>query len=847
MKLDQERLGSFYLGAEYNPETGKRLEQPVHYDARDLTTHALCVGMTGSGKTGLCIGLLEEAALDHIPTIMIDPKGDITNLLLQFPDMKPEDFEPWINDDDARRKGMSRHEYAADTAETWRNGLADWGIGPERIQMLKESSGLTIYTPGSDAGVPISILGSLKSPKLSFEEHGEAIRERITGTVSALLGLTGIKADRIRSREAILLAAIFDHFWRQGEDIDLQRLILSIQTPPLRQIGVFDTDTFFPEKERFDMALAFNNLLASPGFQGWLEGESLDIDTLMYSSEGKPRQSIFYLAHLNESERMFFVTLLLENMLTWMRAQSGTTSLRALLYFDEVFGFLPPVSEPSSKRPLMTMLKQARAFGLGCVLVTQNPVDVDYKALTNTGTWFIGKLQAERDKARVLEGLKNAISQAGGNGDAVDYDSLITGLGSRVFLMHNIHEDKPVIFHTRWAMSYLRGPLTRPQVRRLMDEAGREASPKRAPEPSTSLPSRSAKAALASHEPPAGYSASAPVLGASLRPLFLPVRISRDEAVAAVNEEHRGSLQHIDAVLLYEPALLGDADVHFFDKKRGIQEKTRTRLLLPLHPADAAPDWNDADSMPLDEHRLEGEPGVFEPEEGPFFGAVPQSVNSSREMSGMQKKLADMLYYSAKQQINVHPDLDIFQHPDEKQRDFLIRLQQAARERRDQQVDKLEEKYAKQIHRLQDKLRKEERELAEDEMEHQNRRNSELIGIGETVLGFFMGRRSTRGVSGALNRRRMTAKAKADIEESHEEIALLEEEIRDLQSAMESEVKQITSRWKNVEQELVSEELSPRRTDIDVHRVTLVWRPYWQMSFDNGSGAHNTTIPACEL
>jgi DNA helicase HerA-like ATPase len=430
--------------------------------------------MTGSGKTGLCVGLLEEAALDKVPTIMIDPKGDITNLLLQFPELRPEDFLDWINDDDARRKGRTVAEQAQATAELWRTGLADWGIGSDRIRLLQESADFTIFTPGSDAGVPINILGSLAAPDLEFTEHAEAIRERISGTVAALLGLTGSKADPNRSREAILLSNIFEYNWSRGQDLDLAQLIMSIQNPPVRQLGVFDVDTFYPEKDRFELAMAFNNLVASPSFQNWLQGEALDIDQLYYTSDGKPRHSIFYIAHLSDSERMFFVTLLLENVLTWVRRQPGTTSLRALLYFDEVFGFLPPTAEPPSKRPLLTLLKQARAFGLGCLLVTQNPVDLDYKGLTNTGTWFIGKLQAERDKARVLQGLKGAIAEAGGSGQEVDYDTLLSQLSSRVFLLHNVHEEQPVVFHTRWAMSYLRGPLTRPQVRKLMKDKAQD-------------------------------------------------------------------------------------------------------------------------------------------------------------------------------------------------------------------------------------------------------------------------------------------------------------------------------------------------------------------------------------
>lgn len=467
MQAPPEQLGSFYLGAIYDLESGQKTESPLHYDARDLVTHAVCVGMTGSGKTGLCIGLLEEAALDKVPALLIDPKGDITNLLLQFPELQPADFQPWVNVDDARRKDKSVEEFAASTAESWRNGLADWGIQGERMRLLAAHTDYTIFTPGSEMGAPINIMGSLAAPQLDWATEIEAIRERIGGTVAALLGLAGVTADPVRSREGILLATLFEQFWQQGKDLDLTQLINGITNPPVKQLGAFEVDTFYPAKERFELAMQFNTLLASPRFQSWLQGEPLDIDRLLFTADGKPRHSILYIAHLSDSERMFIVTLLLESLVTWMRKQSGTTSLRALLYFDEVFGYFPPTAEPPSKRPLLTLLKQARAFGLGVILVTQNPVDIDYKGLTNAGTWFIGKLQAERDKERVLAGLKGALSEAG-KSESTDFSTLITQLGNRVFLMNNVHNDGPVVFHTRWAMSYLRGPLTLPQVRTLV-------------------------------------------------------------------------------------------------------------------------------------------------------------------------------------------------------------------------------------------------------------------------------------------------------------------------------------------------------------------------------------------
>ncbi len=831
MALPQERLGSFYLGNEYDLNSDTKLDTPVHYDARDLTTHAICVGMTGSGKTGLCMGLLEEAALDKVPTIMIDPKGDITNLLLQFPDLKPEDFKPWINIDDARRKEMSVQAYAAATAEKWKNGLADWGIGAERIKSLRDSVDYTIYTPGSDAGIPVSILGSLTAPKLDFESNRETIGERISGTVSALLGLAGLEADPVRSREAILLAGIFEHFWKQGQDLDLGKLILSIQEPPMRQVGVFDVDTFFPPKERFDLSMAFNNLMASPGFQSWLQGEPLDIDKMLFTSDGKPRHSIFYLAHLSDSERMFFVTLLLENMLTWMRAQTGTTSLRALLYFDEVYGFLPPVSEPPSKRPLMTMLKQARAFGLGCVLVTQNPVDIDYKGLTNAGTWFIGKLQAERDKARVLDGLKNAIAEAGGSSKSVDYDNMITQLGSRVFLLHSVHENKPVVFHTRWAMSYLRGPLTRPQVRQLMDG-------KKKPQKTGT----SSRQPVAEAEQPEGYLSQKPSLDPSVRQVFLPLLVSSQEALQSLEKESVTGSPSVR--LLYRPALLSLGDVSFIDKRRNIKEKTEKKLLLRLSEHTMTPDWGDAEELGIEVKQLHRAPEKPEEIHGPFFLPIMETVSNEKKIRTLSKQLEDWLYYNERKSIAVHDELELFQHSDELIREFMIRLSQAAREKRDEETNALEKKFETKIERLEKKLRKEERELAEDEMEHENRKRQELVSIGETVLGFFMGRRSTGRIGTALNKRRMTAKAKADIEESHEEIEELQDEINELEEELKTEVEEISRKWENIRETAGTEELAPRRTDVTVHSVSIAWLPFWSISWEEGAVQRRMTIEA---
>lgn len=467
---DFDSPNHFYLGREHSLATGEtNADKPLLYKSKDLTTHAVCVGMTGSGKTGLCLSLLEEAALDGVPAICIDPKGDLGNLLLGFPELRPTDFRPWIDESVAQRKGVTPDAFAEQTAELWRNGLSSWGQQPERITRYNDSAERLIFTPGASHGLPITVLKRFDAPPKEVLDDEDALRERVASSVSGLLGLLGIDADPVRSREHIYLSNILIHAWRAARSLDVAQLIREIQKPPFDQVGVLELEAFFPAKERDALAMDLNNLLASPSFQGWMRGQPLDVQQLFYSPEGKPRHSILSIAHLSDAERMFFVTILLGEVLAWMRAQPGTSSLRALLYMDEVFGYFPPTANPPSKGPMLTLLKQARAFGLGCVLATQNPVDLDYKGLSNAGTWFLGRLQTERDKLRVMEGLEGASAAAGSSFNKQEMERTLAGLGSRVFLMNNVHEDQPVVFHTRWAMSYLAGPLARGKIKELMD------------------------------------------------------------------------------------------------------------------------------------------------------------------------------------------------------------------------------------------------------------------------------------------------------------------------------------------------------------------------------------------
>src|SRR5678815_4413125 len=534
---DYEKLGAFYLGRPYDLKEKKAKEGILLYDSKDLLTHAVCVGMTGSGKTGLCIALLEEAAIDGIPAIIIDPKGDLTNLLLTFPDLKPENFAPWVNEEDAQKKNLSTADYAAQQAELWKKGLAEWGQDGARIKRLRDAADFRIYTPGSNSGIPVSILKSFAAPPEAIREDGELMAERVNTTVTSLLGLLEIEADPIKSREHILISTILNTSWMNGQDLDIAGLIQQIESPPMTKVGVKDIESFFPFKDRQELAMSLNNLLAAPGFSSWMEGEPLDIQQILHTAEGKPRLSIFSIAHLNDAERMLFVSLLPNQTLGWMRTQSGTTSLRAILYMDEIFGYFPPVANPPSKLPLLTLLKQGRAFGLGVVLATQNPVDLDYKGLSNTGTWFIGRLQTERDKARVLEGLEGIAAGTGQAFDKQGMEQLLAGLTTRIFLLNNTHDDAPEVFETRWTMSYLRGPLTRTQIKQLMDPAkGKVTSPaapavkKAAPAATSTLDQR-------------------PVLPPEITQYFIPARTAEQPT----------------AKLLYHPMLFGIAEIHYSD------------------------------------------------------------------------------------------------------------------------------------------------------------------------------------------------------------------------------------------------------------------------------------------
>ena len=792
----------FYLGRIF--EDGEVTSENLLYDPDDLTTHAVCVGMTGSGKTGLCIDLLEEAALLGIPALMIDPKGDITNALLHFPELKASDFSPWVNPDTARREDKTIEEAGADAAALWTKGLAKWDIGPERIQALKDAAHFAVYTPGSEAGIPVNILASLKAPEIPWEDNRELLVDKISGIVMGLLGLVGLDdLDPVRSREHILLSNIFDHAWSQGKDLDLTELILQIQNPPFAKLGVLELDNFFPEKDRQELSILLNSILAAPSFKSWIEGEPLDIEKYLYAPDGRPRHSVFYIAHLSDEERIFFVTLLYAAVETWMRKQKGSTSLRALVYFDEIFGYLPPVKNPPSKTPMLRMLKQARAFGIGQVLVTQNPVDVDYKALSNAGTWLIGKLQTEQDKNRLLDGLEGAAPGL----DRKTYDKMISALDKRVFLLHNVHEDQPVLFHTRWAMNYLTGPLTRVQIPALNALAG--AAVKEHP-PGVSSPSSAA--------PPAeGLTSTRPNVPTGIDEFFLPNNLSFRKAVEKAGIS---ASAEVDFQVIYKPVLVAQAAVRFLKRNYNLDYDLIKSALVKEPDRTGRVRWEDWAVDPIDIDSLEPDA-----RSEARFQELKAPLTDGTKIRELETDFKDWIYHTVTVTVRANEELDVFAGPQVPQGDFRRMCAEAAENALEEEKEKVENSFEKKLDTIKDRLLREQRELDEDEEELSQRKMEEVGTHAENLISLLAGRK--RRMTTSLTKRRMTSKAKADVEESLEVIEQYKEEIEELEKERIESIEEVEEKWQEILEDTVEIPVTPYKKDILVDLFGVAWTPYY--------------------
>ena len=794
---DIEGLGVFYLGRTVDPATGEPTVEPLLFDSRRLTTHAVCVGMTGSGKTGLLVGLVEEAALDGIPTVLIDPKGDLANVLLAFPDLAAADFRPWIEEGAAEREKLSLDELAERTAKKWSEGLAASGQSPERIRRLREAVDMAVYTPGSRAGRPLAMLQSLDAPPSAVMDDPELRRERIESLVSGILALAGIEGEPAKSREHVLLSAIIESLWKSGQKVDFGTLVRAIPTPPIDRVGFLDLENFFPAGDRFQVASRLNTVAAAPGFESWLDGEPLDFGRLLWTAEGKPRVSVVSIAHLPDAQRMAFVTLLAGQALAWMRSQPGTSSLKAIFLMDEVFGYLPPTANPPSKPPILTLLKQARAFGLGVVLATQNPVDLDYKGLSNAGTWFLGRLQTARDKARVLDGLEGAATGAGRSFDRGRLDRILSGLSQRRFLLHSVHDDEETVFQTRWTMAYLRGPLVREEIRRL---SGPAANPSPAP-------------VRAEAERP--LDASGFSIAAGPRPILPP-------GVKEVFFAPSGSVAP-DRSLHYRPAVLGKARVRYGRTGSRYDFDREVILMAPAGDSLGESVWDAAKPF--------ADPPEIEPApRSGSFASLPAALAGPKGYQSLAASLKSFLGRTSTITLWHAPSIDESSRPGESQADFRVRIAQKLKEARDAELADVRDRHASKLASLEDRIERARQKVEKEKAQAKDNTMQTYVSIGSAVLSALLGRKiaSSTTIGKAATSMRTasrSARQQADVAHAEESLSALEAKRDELGVQIADELDRI--RFEHGPERATLEELviPAKKSEISVEDVVLAWVP----------------------
>jgi DNA helicase HerA-like ATPase len=779
--FDYESLKLFYIGKQQ--VDGKKM--PLVYQNKDLLTHAAIIGMTGSGKTGLGISLLEEAAIDNIPSIIIDPKGDMTNLLLTFPNLEASDFEPWIEEQEAINSGKTVQEFAQSRANLWKKGLEDDFQDASRIEKLKNSADFTIYTPGSDAGVQISILSSFKAPSKEVLEDNELLVSLINSTVSSILALIEEKADS-NSKESILLSSIFLNQFKEQKDLSLEELINLIVNPPFSKIGVFDLETFFSQSDRLKLALKLNGIIANPSFSTWIEGETLDISKLLYDENGKAKVNIFSIAHLNDTQRMFFVTILLNQMVAWMRRQEGTTSLKALLYMDEIFGYFPPLGNPPSKQPMLTLLKQARSFGIGIILSTQNPVDIDYKGLSNIGTWFLGRLQTKQDIDRVIDGLSSASEGI----NKAQIASMLSNLEKRNFILNNINDDGIKVFETRWALSYLKGPIPKDGIKKLM---------------SSKKSSKKDENKIVENQ--------------NNHSIDVSKGISKPILMSGINEIYSYKSQNSNYYM--QAYLLCSSSVRYVNSTKTIDVEEFVRYKFYLD--------ENMKEINFDE-KEEIEYTNFEVKEksNSCYYEVPNFVKNGKDLKQIERDFTDYLYRTSKLSVYKIDSLKLSSKQDETLNDFKIRVQDRLNEKIDLELEKIKTKYLKDSDSLDLKLSKLYEKLDKEQREANASTTDTLLNIGTSILGAFFGKGSAASnlgkvASGARGANKIL-KERNDIKVVENEINFLIEQKNTLQTTLENEVSKIKEQ--NSISNLQIEEIfiNPKRSDIFNVKLELLWQ-----------------------
>lgn len=782
-----------FLGGAIDPISGKRTDSDVIYDADNLTTHGIIVGMTGSGKTGLGIVMLEEALTIGIPCLILDPKGDMGNLLLNFPSFSPENFLPWINESEVKSSGIDLDQQAIQTAADWRSGLEGWGIGKERMQKLAASAGYAIYTPGSVSGIPINVVGSLIAPRLDWSEPSQAeiARDEIEGLVSSLLVLARVDDDPISSPEHILLANIIEKAWSEGRDLDLVSLIAQVRHPPMRKLGIFEINSFYTQKERDRLALRLNSLIASPSFASWLRGPPLDIERMLYASSGQPQASIIYLAHLSDAERQFVVTLILSKLITWMRKQSGSPSLRVLVYMDEVFGFAPPTAEPPSKKQILTILKQGRAYGVGMVLSTQNPVDLDYKAMSNAGTWLIGRLQTERDKARILEGIRSVSGEI----DMKLFDKLISNLGKRQFILQSARAKEPQVFTSRWSMSYLAGPLDRNQIERLTRDHPARTVFKDIP--------RQNSVEISGDE-----SQVAPRVDSSAAVYYLDPAAPWASQVRAVPAGRR-----------LQAGLIARVHLTYDDSKAGIDHTEEWEAVF--FPLSERFDPGTAIDVDYDDRDLDQRPP-----DGAVYMLPKADLEKASFFKEMKRSLRDHLVRNRSMRILRNSDLGLFSRLSESRNDFEGRCQKAAEDKADSEMAKLKDKYEFSINRSKTQFNNADRRVRELDVDARQRQQQEVLsGAGDLLSGLFGGRRRSINLGRAASRRSQTVRTQERLRSAEERKTEKETELEELERKLAEVISAISDKWKDSADQIEEIEISLEKTDVDVDELSVLWIP----------------------
>ena len=776
MKELYEKLGLFYLGKDIDKDTLQATEALTLLKNKNFTTHATIIGMTGSGKTGLGVGIIEEAAIDNIPSIIIDPKGDMGNLCLTDPLFSPQSFEPWV-EDEARNKEQDVASYAEKIASMWQNGVESSHQDTDRVERFSKVK-KTIYTPGSSAGVSVNVLSSLDVPPSQVIDDSDSFSSYINSTVSSLLSLIGLEANPVESKETILLAQLITTSWLEGDDLSLEDLIGRIISPPFKKIGVLPLDDFYPPTERFKFATKFNSIIASPTFKAWLEGETIDIQKLLYDENGKAKVAIFSISHLSDNERMFFVTLLLNKFIAWMRRQSGTSALKTLLYMDEIFGFFPPIKNPPSKEPMLLLLKQARAYGVGVVLSTQNPVDLDYKGLSNMGTWFIGRLQTTQDIARVIDGLGGKID-ASYNKDEIK--TLLANLKKRTFFLKSAHLDDIRLFGTRWVMSYLKGPLKRDEIAHLMldQKALLSAQQDDLPQKETSVPDD-------------GFNSYS----------NLDDSISQRFEISSKQSSR------------FSPSIMAQCTLNYFNQTRAIDEEENLCLNLELISQDDSLDWDDC--VQNDELK-----SCFDnyPRTAPSnaqFAEVPDFISSDKNLRKASTKLKDWLYHEHKLELYRSKSPKLESQPYESLGDFKVRLTDLLDDKKETAIDTLKERYAKKEKVLTDRLSRAEEKLEKEESDTSN----SFINVGITVLGALFGKsRASIGRAGSR-----VLKERGDVNRQEERVEKIKNDIEELEEELEDKVDDLVDKFNIDAVDIEEFAIKLRKTDIQLNDIAVVWK-----------------------